>query len=56
MAAVAGTGLPSARYSNKYGFRVRSETPEIALELSLQPWRVPFLEPGVEPNDSPGSS
>lgn len=26
-------------YSDKYGFRHRSETPEIAIELSLQPWR-----------------
>ena len=26
-------------YSEKYGFRERSETPEIAIELSLQPWR-----------------
>lgn len=26
-------------YSNKYEFRMRSETPEIATELSLQPWR-----------------
>ncbi len=26
-------------YSNKYGFRHRSETPEIAIELSMQPWR-----------------
>jgi len=27
------------KYSEKYGFRHRSETPEIAIELSLQPWR-----------------
>ena len=27
------------KYSEKYGFRQRSETPEIAIELSLQPWR-----------------
>lgn len=27
------------KYSEKYGFRERSETPEIAIELSLQPWR-----------------
>eukprot|EP01038_Epipyxis_sp_PR26KG_P009966 gene9966-13404_t len=27
------------KYSEKYPFRVRSETPEIAIELSLQPWR-----------------
>lgn len=26
-------------YSDKYPFRQRSETPEIAIELSLQPWR-----------------
>jgi len=26
-------------FSEKYGFRERSETPEIAIELSLQPWR-----------------
>ena len=26
-------------YSEKYPFRERSETPEIAIELSLQPWR-----------------
>ena len=26
-------------YSDKYPFRMRSETPEIAVELSLQPWR-----------------
>lgn len=27
------------KYSEKYPFRHRSETPEIAIELSLQPWR-----------------
>ncbi|CAM9305298.1 unnamed protein product [Choristocarpus tenellus] len=27
------------KYSDKYAFRHRSETPEIAIELSLQPWR-----------------
>lgn len=27
------------KYSDKYPFRQRSETPEIAVELSLQPWR-----------------
>lgn len=27
------------KYSEKYPFRHRSETPEIATELSLQPWR-----------------
>jgi uroporphyrinogen-III decarboxylase len=26
-------------YSDKYPFRLRSETPDIAIELSLQPWR-----------------
>jgi len=26
-------------YSTKYEFRMRSETPEVAIELSLQPWR-----------------
>ena len=26
-------------YSDQYPFRMRSETPEIAIELSLQPWR-----------------
>jgi len=26
-------------YSTKYPFRMRSETPEVAIELSLQPWR-----------------
>ena len=27
------------KYSDKYPFRQRSETPDIAIELSLQPWR-----------------
>lgn len=27
------------KFSDKYPFRMRSETPEIAIELSLQPWR-----------------
>lgn len=27
------------KYSEKYPFRERSETPDIAIELSLQPWR-----------------
>eukprot|EP00598_Pedospumella_elongata_P013232 CAMPEP_0185000208 /NCGR_PEP_ID=MMETSP1098-20130426/67570_1 /TAXON_ID=89044 /ORGANISM="Spumella elongata, Strain CCAP 955/1" /LENGTH=363 /DNA_ID=CAMNT_0027527347 /DNA_START=112 /DNA_END=1203 /DNA_ORIENTATION=+ len=27
------------KFSEKYAFRDRSETPEIAIELSLQPWR-----------------
>ena len=36
----AGRYMPSFReYSTKYEFRMRSETPEIATELSLQPWR-----------------
>lgn len=34
------------RYSDKYPFRMRSETPEIAIELSLQPWRA-FKTDGV---------
>ena len=33
-------------YSTKYGFRHRSETPDIAIELSLQPWRA-FKPDGV---------
>jgi uroporphyrinogen decarboxylase len=33
-------------YSDKYPFRMRSETPEIAIELSLQPWRA-FRPDGV---------
>ncbi|CAD7696879.1 unnamed protein product [Ostreobium quekettii] len=33
-------------YSTKYPFRMRSETPEIAIELSLQPWRA-FHPDGV---------
>ena len=33
-------------YSTKYGFRYRSETPEIAIELSMQPWRA-FKPDGV---------
>jgi len=33
-------------YSDKYPFRMRSETPEIAIELSLQPWRA-FKPDGV---------
>lgn len=33
-------------YSNKYPFRQRSETPEIAIELSLQPYRA-FKPDGV---------
>ena len=32
-------------YSDKYGFRMRSETPEIAIELSLQCWRAPPRAP-----------
>ncbi|CAM9095632.1 unnamed protein product [Phaeothamnion confervicola] len=27
------------KYSDKYPFRMRSETPDIAIELSMQPWR-----------------
>lgn len=34
------------RYSDKYPFRMRSETPDIAIELSLQPWRA-FRPDGV---------
>lgn len=33
-------------YSDIYPFRQRSETPEIAIELSLQPWRA-FQTDGV---------
>ena len=33
-------------YSDKYPFRMRSETPDIAIELSLQPWRA-FKPDGV---------
>ena len=33
-------------YSDKYGFRHRSETADIAIELSLQPWRA-FKPDGV---------
>jgi len=33
-------------YSDKYPFRMRSETPDIAVELSLQPWRA-FRPDGV---------
>jgi len=36
----AGRYMPAFReFSNKYEFRQRSETPDIAIELSLQPWR-----------------
>eukprot|EP00271_Cylindrocystis_brebissonii_P003967 TRINITY_DN1525_c0_g2_i1.p1 TRINITY_DN1525_c0_g2~~TRINITY_DN1525_c0_g2_i1.p1 ORF type:complete len:446 (+),score=49.26 TRINITY_DN1525_c0_g2_i1:308-1645(+) len=34
------------KYSDKYPFRLRSETAEIAIELSLQPWRA-FQTDGV---------
>ncbi|CAM6096448.1 unnamed protein product [Calypogeia fissa] len=34
------------QYSQKYSFRTRSETPDIAIELSLQPWRA-FQPDGV---------
>ena len=34
------------RYSDKYPFRMRSETADIAIELSLQPWRA-FKTDGV---------
>ena len=34
------------RYSDRLGFRERSETAEIAIELSLQPWRA-FRPDGV---------
>lgn len=33
-------------YSDKYGFRERSENADIAIELSLQPWRA-FKTDGV---------
>ena len=33
-------------YSDTYSFRQRSETPDIAVELSLQPWRA-FRTDGV---------
>eukprot|EP00899_Mesostigma_viride_P008252 jgi/Mesvir1/17428/Mv08707-RA.2 len=33
-------------YSDKYPFRMRSETPDIAIELSMQPWRA-FRPDGV---------
>lgn len=33
-------------FSDKYPFRMRSETPDIAIELSLQPWRA-FKPDGV---------
>jgi uroporphyrinogen-III decarboxylase len=33
-------------FSDKYPFRQRSETPEIAIELSLQPWKA-FRTDGV---------
>ena len=35
-----------SRYSDKLGFRERSETADIAIELSLQPWRA-FQPDGV---------
>jgi len=36
----AGRYMPAFReFSTKYEFRQRSETPDIAIELSLQPWR-----------------
>eukprot|EP00475_Leptophrys_vorax_P037768 TRINITY_DN6556_c0_g1_i1.p1 TRINITY_DN6556_c0_g1~~TRINITY_DN6556_c0_g1_i1.p1 ORF type:complete len:421 (-),score=18.38 TRINITY_DN6556_c0_g1_i1:219-1430(-) len=34
------------KFSDKYPFRMRSETPDIAVELSLQPWRA-FRPDGV---------
>lgn len=37
---------PLCRFSDKYPFRMRSETPDIAIELSLQPWRA-FRPDGV---------
>lgn len=39
-------GLCATRYSDKIGFRERSETADIAIELSLQPWRA-FRPDGV---------
>ena len=37
---------PLCRFSDKYPFRMRSETSEIAIELSLQPWKA-FAVDGV---------
>ncbi|KAK9792691.1 hypothetical protein WJX73_002290 [Symbiochloris irregularis] len=43
----AGRYMPEfRRYSDQYGFRHRSETADIAIELSLQPWRA-FQPDGV---------
>ncbi len=36
----------SCRFSEKYPFRMRSETAEIAIELSMQPWNA-FRPDGV---------
>lgn len=36
----------AARYSDKYPFRMRSETPDIAIELSMQPLRA-FRPDGI---------
>lgn len=36
--AVNQAGAYACRYSERIGFRQRSETAEIAVELSLQPW------------------
>ena len=38
--------LTLCRYSDHYGFRERSETADIAIELSLQPWRA-FRPDGI---------
>ena len=38
--------LPPHRYSNNYPFRMRSETADIAITLSMQPWEA-FRPDGV---------
>ena len=39
-------------YWDKYGSRVRSETPEIAIELSLQCWRAYGMDGAVVFSDN----